>query len=90
MIVRKGELSFYVFLPSLEPNQHLKLGVHTKRKLYAWSNDNDCFHPSLHEIPLYLLISCQPFSTIRYTFPTRVNKDMLVRTRHLVGLISGV
>lgn len=32
---------------------------------------------------LYLLISCQPFSTIRYT-------DMLVRTRHLVGLISGV
>lgn len=35
---------------------------------------------------LYLLISSQPFSTIRYTFP----KDMLVRTRHLVGLISGV
>lgn len=32
MIVRKGELSFTIFLPSLEPNQHLKLGVHTRRK----------------------------------------------------------
>lgn len=32
MIVRKGELSFYDILPSLEPNQHLKLGVHTRRK----------------------------------------------------------
>lgn len=32
MIVRKGELSFTIFLPSLAPNQHLKLGVHTRRK----------------------------------------------------------
>lgn len=32
MIVRKGELSFTIFLPSLAPNQHLKLGLHTVRK----------------------------------------------------------
>lgn len=31
MIVRKGELSFTIFLP-LAPNQHLKLGLHTRRK----------------------------------------------------------
>lgn len=32
MIVRKGELSFYDIFTSLAPNQHLKLGVHTRRK----------------------------------------------------------
>lgn len=33
MIVRKGELSFYdIFTLAREPNQHLKLGVHTRRK----------------------------------------------------------
>ncbi len=51
MIVRKGELSFYDILPSLAPNQHLKLGLHTRRKALRLGNDNDRFHPSLHEIP---------------------------------------
>ncbi len=32
MIVRKGELSFYDIFTSLAPNQHLKLGLHTRRK----------------------------------------------------------
>lgn len=39
---------------------------------------------------LYLLISCQPFSKSDILSLHCVNKDMLVRTRHLVGLISGV
>ncbi len=70
MIVRKGELSFYDIFTLAEPNQHLKLGVHTRRKALRLANDNDCFHPSLHEIPALPPYSCQPFSTIRYTFPT--------------------
>ena len=32
MIVRKGELSFYDIFTLLAPNQHLKLGLHTRRK----------------------------------------------------------
>ena len=72
MIVRKGELSFLrYFLPSLEPNQHLKLGVHTRRKalrLVKMTTIASTHHFMKYQ--LYLLISCQPFSTIRYTFPT--------------------
>lgn len=70
MIVRKGELSFYDILPSLAPNQHLKLGYIPGVKLYAWSNDNDRFHPSLQEIPALPPYLLPAFSTIRYTFPT--------------------
>lgn len=71
MIVRKGELSFYDILPSLAPNQHLKLGLHTVRK--ALRPGQMTMIVSTHHFmkyQLYLLISCQPFSTIRYTFPT--------------------
>nr|WP_250147620.1 YlaC family protein [Escherichia coli] len=32
MIVRKGELSFYDIFTLAAPNQHLKLGLHTRRK----------------------------------------------------------
>ncbi len=70
MIVRKGELSFTIFLPSLAPNQHLKLGLHTGVKLYAGQMTTIVSTHHFTKYQPYFLISCQPFSTIRYTFPT--------------------
>lgn len=60
------------------------------RKALRPSNDNVRFTHPFMKSRLYLLISCKPFPQSDILSLHCVNKDMVVRTRHLVGLISGV
>ena len=71
MIVRKGELSFYdIFtLARAESTSYVRVTY----QAYSSAPGQMTMIVSTHHFmkyQLYLLISCQPFSTIRYTFPT--------------------